>query len=307
MNILTEKYLKSHFKDNRFSIGHIYWDSMRLSGEYFIGSEKYIDDQKQLIILKYQGTTSGNLWNGEKWNFHFIDEEMESFSVVFLDLENTKFYESQTKIRPKYINKIMADSIIMYNPMSKTIQLEEYKYDELKMMEIRMDRAFNISTNSEIFRDTLTNWFEERGELLLLIRYPARGGLYDFELHQDLNLLKKRLDTLESCCQITIIKDFYLPIRGEVNKDLISKALKYIKDNEEFIILGLECEDSDKGIKPEFCRGENHNELIELLNEFLNKQIALGKDKNATWMKDNVEELTAYIPIENGDIITTAY
>lgn len=150
-----------------------------------------------------------------------------------------------------------------------------------------------VSSKSEIFEKTLSKWFEEKGEILILIWYPLSHG-YDLELHQDLNLLKKRIADLEPGRSLSLIKDFYLPIRGVIDQEFITKALQYIDENEEFIVLGLEYKDRHKGIKPDFVRGDNHAELVEILNELSGEKIALGKDKHATWQEDHIEEFEAF-------------
>ncbi len=150
-----------------------------------------------------------------------------------------------------------------------------------------------VSTKSEIFSKTLSSWFEEKGEILVLTWYPLSHG-YDLELHQDLDLLKRRIADLEPGRSLSLIKDFYLPIRGIVDHEFIDKALQYIGKNEEFIVLGLEYKDVDRGIKPDFERGDNHAELVEMLNELSGKRIALGKDKDATWQEDHIEEFEAF-------------
>ena len=150
-----------------------------------------------------------------------------------------------------------------------------------------------VSTKSKIFLETLSQWFNEKGELLILIWYPHGAG-YHLELHQDLDLLEKRIAGLESGYIVSLIKDFYLPIRGIVDQELITRALQYIEENEESLILRLDYEDANKGTKPDFTRGENHTELLENLNDWLGKEVALGKDKNATWAEDHIEEFEAY-------------
>lgn len=305
-NELIQKYPSFHFKDDHFAIGHYYWNSMRLSGTFFIDSGKFSADRNRVVLIKFEGH-SGKYWDGKNWNFRYIDERSTRFTLVLYDLAHFKFYRSLKKLPARYIDKLTNDSILLYDPFIRAAPIEKYRFDDLEMVEIRMDRAISISTDSTIFRDTLISWFKEKGELLMAIRYPWTGGGYDLELHQNLHLLRKRIAGLEPSCSITIIKDFYLPIRGIVNDELVNRAQQYIDKNEEFVLLGLEYENSDKGIKPEFWRGENHEELIELLNESSGKKIAMEKDKDATWMKEHVEELNAYTPIENGDVFPLSY
>jgi len=152
------------------------------------------------------------------------------------------------------------------------------------------------------FRDTLRNWIDVRGQILVLIQYPRAAGLKDFILVDDFSSLETLLDSLRPQTRIVAFNQPQLPLRGLVDAVFIARATQEIEDGEEYLALLIE---TPKYGLSSYSAGETHEELRLSLAEWVGYRVAVGQ--YPPWTEDTSEVISAFVPDEDGRIQRGVY
>ena len=143
------------------------------------------------------------------------------------------------------------------------------------------------------------------GEALLLFRYARAAGKKDFLFINNMDLFRSEVESLPVDTSIVVYGDRQLPLRGTVDSEFIRRAVEFIPDGSEYLVLCLErtihdyrphhywesCDDS---------AGETHAELIEALNDYRGRQVAVGLWP--PWPEQRSTSFEAYVPDASGMI-----
>ena len=148
------------------------------------------------------------------------------------------------------------------------------------------------------------------GEVLVLFKYRGGAGNWHFMFIDDIRLFISELEKLPAHTSVTVYGGGQLPIRGQVDDAFVSRAIASIPENSEYLILCLERTVHD--YRPhyywevfDYSAGESHAELIEDLDSYRGRSVAVG-----LWPprpEESDESFEAFIPDEQGVIIPGPY
>jgi hypothetical protein len=160
-------------------------------------------------------------------------------------------------------------------------------------------------TKDQAFLAKVRDLLSSRGEVLVLFRYARAAGRKDFALINDLGFFSSRLDALPIDTNVLVYGDPQLPLRGQVDSAFIQRAIESIPEGSEYLIVCTERTIHD--YRPhqywesfEDSAGETHAELVEALNEYRGRPVAVGLWP--PWPDESNNTIEAYVPDESGMI-----
>lgn len=162
-----------------------------------------------------------------------------------------------------------------------------------------------VSTNDPLFRTKIHQWISGRHEVLVLIRYSYAAGSKDFEFFDSMEAFDARLRELPPQTCITVFGEQQLPLRGRVNDEFITQALKLVPEGMEFVVTGLERVRYGDYAWYSHMSGETSAELKEDLHERNGELVAVGL--YPPWLEDSEEVLSAVVPNADGSVTTGTY
>lgn len=131
--------------------------------------------------------------------------------------------------------------------------------------------------NEVKFLENVNNWLISQGEIFLYIYFPYSAGSRDFEFHSSVLSFESRFIELKLKAHLIVLKNYDFKLRGKIDSKFIKEALAYIKEEEEFMLI----ENRKTNFKDyhyyDHTYGQGHDELKKILNEYLGKEVALGK------------------------------
>jgi len=153
------------------------------------------------------------------------------------------------------------------------------------------------STSDPKFLRTLESWLKGRCEILVLIRYSHAAGSKDFEFFASFQSLLERIRELPPRSSMTAFREAQLPIRGVVDDELISKCVKSIPDDAEYLV--VETVRRVHGRRSWFhdYAGISKSELRDDLEESRGVPVAVGL--YPTWLDDSENVVSAIVPDEH--------
>jgi hypothetical protein len=162
-------------------------------------------------------------------------------------------------------------------------------------------------TSDQAFGSTVQRWIDSNGEVLAMIRFHAAAGAKSFEFFSSNDDFNKRLRSLSPRTCIIVFRDRQLPLRGTVDEEFIQRALAFVPDGVEFLVVALERATVGKGSWFHDAAGETHDELLEELraSACYGKQVACGL--YPPWLEDNQAVISAIVPNEDGSVTVGAY
>lgn len=159
------------------------------------------------------------------------------------------------------------------------------------------------SSKDEAFLAHVSKLLSSQGELLVLFRYAGAAGNKDFMFISDMQTFHSKLENLPADTNVIVYGDQQLPLRGRVDSEFIGKALEFIPEGSEYLILCLEKTIHD--YRPhhycesfEVSAGETNAELSEALNNYLGRLVAVGLWP--PWPDENDSSFEAYVPDASG-------
>lgn len=90
---------------------------------------------------------------------------------------------------------------------------------------------------SEEWRQSVTSWLREDGEVLFVLRYAFGGGSKDYCLIRDESRLWQLVDIVPKGCDVIAIRGKWLPLRGVIDEAFIELAVGSIDDNTEYMFV----------------------------------------------------------------------
>ncbi|MDQ5824883.1 MAG: hypothetical protein M3441_11865 [Chloroflexota bacterium] len=160
----------------------------------------------------------------------------------------------------------------------------------------------NLSSKDYRFRQTVKEWLNEQGELLVLIRYSHAAGSRDYLLVDEPSQFEDRLDKLRPMTSIIVFRQPQLPLRGIVDSQFIEMALQTISEGTEYLALYL---DEYEYPWSHFHHGDSKEELRADLQEWLGKRAAFGP--YPPWLEDNEDVISAIVPGPDGVVRVGVY
>jgi hypothetical protein len=97
-----------------------------------------------------------------------------------------------------------------------------------------------LSTSGPQFLETAERWIAEQEETLVLLRYAYCAGGRDFLLINSIDTFRSLLANPTGRMHVVVYRGYQLPLRGVVDDDFIQRALAFIPENDEYLILGLD-------------------------------------------------------------------
>lgn len=159
------------------------------------------------------------------------------------------------------------------------------------------------SSKDEAFLARVSKLFSAQREVLVLFRYPRAAGSKDFIFFSDMHSFQSQLDSKPPATNVIVYSEPQLPLRGRVDSEFISRALEFIEDGSEYLVLCLEKTVHD--YRPHHywesfddSAGETHEELSESLSEYLGKVVAVGLWP--PWPDESDSSFEAYVPDASG-------
>jgi hypothetical protein len=162
--------------------------------------------------------------------------------------------------------------------------------------------VLNLSTADPEFLATAEEWIDCQGEISALIRYSRRAGAKEFEFVHSRVELHALLQRLPPATSVILFRQRQLPLRGVVDEPLAEAALAVIPDGEEFMLFSG---GPGSELGGNFCAGETHQELRQLLDEHRGKWVATGL--YPPWLHDTDDAIEAITPQEDGSILRGIY
>jgi hypothetical protein len=155
------------------------------------------------------------------------------------------------------------------------------------------------------FQSTIALWLQERGEILVMFRYPNAGGARDYELHDSVDSIMRRLSVLPSQTSVIAFRHPQLQQRGTVTRDFIATAMDFIPDGVEFLV--VETALTTAGSQSWFhnASGSSRSELREELEQSMGRPVMLGR--YPPWLQDGPDVISGYVPNQFGQITPGAY
>lgn len=165
-----------------------------------------------------------------------------------------------------------------------------------------------LSVSSNEFLQTAKNWIESNGEILVLFRYHAGAGSKDWEFYNNYESFEKKASELKAKTQLLIFEKNSFNLRGTVNDKFLRRAIKYIEDVPEWMIIGLEKVKHGAISWVEFEIGNTKEELVNVLKDehFWERYVALGIEPE-WWVEDHRGLLTGIVPNSNGKVEVGIY
>lgn len=166
------------------------------------------------------------------------------------------------------------------------------------------------SVKDSSFLANAAKLINSEGEALLLFRYRAAAGSRDFMFINEMKLLETKLKELPAHTHVVLYGGHQLPVRGQVNDSFIQRVLGAIPNGSEYLVLCLEKTIYD--YRPHHywesfkdSAGESHAELIESLEDFRGRLVAVGLWP--PWPDESELSFEAYVPDESGLIVPGPY
>src|SRR2546421_7398969 len=111
----------------------------------------------------------------------------------------------------------------------------------------------------------MEEWFRQRREILVLIRYAYAAGNRDFEVIPTFKAFCARLAKLAPRTSITAFRDHQLPLRGVVDDAFIQACLAAIPDGTEYVVAETELTIAGSCSWFHHASGTSHKELRDSL------------------------------------------
>jgi hypothetical protein len=164
------------------------------------------------------------------------------------------------------------------------------------------------STSAQSFDEAIATWIDERGEILMLFRWPYGAGARTWQLFQDLPAARARLAELPEQTSVILLRDYAFPVRGHVQEPLISQAVAQLPDATACLIVGLDPE--PVGPLPWYDYPHaivgSHAELVSDLREnWLAKRVAIGPEPD--WLTSHPGLIEAFVPDAAGVVQPAVY
>jgi hypothetical protein len=161
------------------------------------------------------------------------------------------------------------------------------------------------SSKDEAFLANVSKLLSSQGEVLVLFRYARAAGNKDFMFISDMQTFRSKLKNLPADTNVIVYGDRQLPLRGQVDSEFIAKAVKFIPEGSEFLILCLEKTIHD--YRPHHywesfgdSAGETNAELSEALDGYSGRLVAVGLWP--PWPDEGNSSCEAYVPDSSGMI-----
>lgn len=94
------------------------------------------------------------------------------------------------------------------------------------------------------FLNHVRKWIDQRGEVLVVLRYLRMAGAKDFALCPSFADFDFIVDSAPLGTDIEVLRDAGLPVRGIVDAAFIDTAVSHVRDDEEYLVLTTEKERS---------------------------------------------------------------
>ena len=166
------------------------------------------------------------------------------------------------------------------------------------------------SVKDPLFLANAEELINSDGEVLVLFQYRAAAGSRDFMFINDMKLLETKLKEVSAHTHVVLYGGAPLPIRGQVDDAFIQRVLGAVPDGSEYLVLCLERTIYD--YRPHYywesfpeSAGESHAELIESLDQFRGRLVAVGLWP--PWPNEGGVGFEAYVPDEAGIIMPGPY
>ena len=164
------------------------------------------------------------------------------------------------------------------------------------------------STSARSFDEAITAWIHERGEILMLFRWPYGAGSRTWQLFHEPPAARARLAELPEQTSVILLRDFALPVRGHVQEPLISQAVAQLPDATACLIVGLDPEPVGPLAWYDYPHAivASHAELVSDLREnWLAKRVAIGPEPD--WLTSHPGLIEAFVPDAAGSVQPAVY
>jgi len=162
-----------------------------------------------------------------------------------------------------------------------------------------------LSTEDPLFRNKLSDWLAELGEVSALIRFSASAGSKSFEFFPAMPAFLDRLAELPPRTCVIAFGTPQLPLRGRVDGKFARTALAHIPPESEYLIAGLELKTYGKVSWFGFSSGVGLTELYMDLADRIGESVAVGV--YPPWEYDSDLVLSAIVPEPDGSIAVGIY
>jgi hypothetical protein len=164
-----------------------------------------------------------------------------------------------------------------------------------------------LSTSEQKFLAVIERWIVQDGEVFVVFRIAYGAGSKWFEFFDDSGAFRRRIAQLQPADSVIVLRGSHLPLRGEVDDDLIAQAKKTIADGEDWLIVCLDQITMGKVSWFHDYPGNTHAELEEELRDdfCFGKRVAFGLEPPYGVDSDTV--LSAYVPNADGSVTRAVY
>ena len=163
------------------------------------------------------------------------------------------------------------------------------------------------STQCLSFCSTVQQWIQERGEVLVLIRFHASAGSKSWEFFSTFSSFQERMGTLPPQTCVIVLWEHELKLKGIVDNAFIEKAVGQHPRGEWWLVACLELTKIGRASWYHSNEYNTPEELEEeLRDEFcFGKPVAVGREPE--WLEERDGLISAVVPFEDGTVKAGVY
>jgi hypothetical protein len=141
------------------------------------------------------------------------------------------------------------------------------------------------------WRQSVSRWLREDGEVLFVLRYAFGGGAKDYCLIRDAATLWQLVDVVPKGTDVIAIRGSWLPLRGAIDEGFIAKALQLVKNETEYMfVIDMAKAVDDPRMNGGFDIG--HGMMRDDLNQHIGQLAAFGECPN--FMANDSEAMKSF-------------
>lgn len=149
------------------------------------------------------------------------------------------------------------------------------------------------------FRRAVVNALARNGEVLALFRFHAAAGSRSLELFVSLDDLDSRVSELPPKTSVIVFVKPQIPLRGTVDEQFVSTALRSLADGTGWLLVCLEKTFAGGQSWFHDCPGRSQEELEqELREQCWGQAVAIGREPD--WSTDSDTVFSAVTPDDDG-------
>ena len=154
------------------------------------------------------------------------------------------------------------------------------------------------------FEETARRWYDESGELLVMVRYHAAAGSRDYRLFDEIAALQSWIAILPPRTSVTVFRGRHLPLRGVIDEPFIARCLREIPDDAWHLISLTEPRTLGKVTFFFHTVDRGHAALEAELRSELGEHAVVGLEPDWFDSETTVEDV---VPYANGHVARGIY